>query len=201
MTETAVINKAGSFPVVQVPCPHFNQPVRLELPRTGVLHTTEGGWRGSFGVFRTHFAPHFVVGANEYGEVGISQLVPVGFMGAALRAHNNMVLVQIEMIGFSEETPWLPGETNKNPNPQTLDALASLMNVCREEWGIPLSHPWPDGDYGRAGHNPHRSSGKFGKVPGWFGHGDMPDPDVHWDPGNLKWSKVFERCQELEAIA
>jgi hypothetical protein len=53
-------------------------------------------------------------------------------MAASTRAHDNMVLVQIEMIGFSKETPWLPDSG-------TLDALASLMNVCESEWGIPLS--------------------------------------------------------------
>jgi hypothetical protein len=193
--KTARIDKAGGFPVIQIPCPHYTNPVRLEVPRTGVLHTTEGGWRGSFGVFRTHFAPHFMLGMNEQEKkVQIAQLVPVGLMAASTRAHDNMVLVQIEMIGFSKETPWLPDSG-------TLDALASLMNVCEAEWGIPLSHPWEDGDYGRAGDNPHRHAGKFGKVAGWYGHADMPPPDVHWDPGNLQWSKVFERCHQLAAVA
>jgi hypothetical protein len=83
-----------------------------------------------------------------------------------------------------------------------LDALASLMNVCWHEWGIPLVHPFPDGDFGLAGssrRNTHRRAGKFGKIAGWYGHGDMPDPDVHWDPGALEWSKVFLHCHELEA--
>lgn len=195
MTKTATIDRAGKFKVHQIPCPHYSQPVRLELPRTGVLHTTEGGWRGAFGVFRTHFAPHFVVGYNQDKEAEIAQLVPVGLMAATTRAHNNMALVQVEFVGYAEEKAWLPDDA-------TLDALASLMNVCWKEWGIPLSHPWPDGDFGLAGssrRNTHRNSGKFGHIPGWYGHGDMPDPDVHWDPGNLKWSKVFERCHELEA--
>ena len=51
------------------------------------------------------------------------------------------------------------------------------MVVCEKEWGIPLTHPWADGDYGRAGDNPHRHAGKFGKVAGWFAHGDMPPPE------------------------
>jgi hypothetical protein len=103
-----------------------------------------------------------------------------------------MALVQIEFVGFSEETPWLP-------EPQTLDALCSLMNVCNSEWGIPLSHPWDDSDWGRAGDNAHRHSGKFGRIPGWYGHQDMPPPDQHWDPGCLLWSEVFKRCAEIEA--
>jgi hypothetical protein len=106
-----------------------------------------------------------------------------------------MAIVQIEFAGYSEEQLWLP-------EPPTLDALCSLMNVCQREWGIPLEHPWPDGDFGLAGssiRNTHRRSGKFGHIAGWYGHGDLPDPDVHWDPGALEWSKVFARCGELEA--
>jgi hypothetical protein len=128
-------------------------------------------------------------------KVEIVQFVPINFIGAALKAgghHNADAIVQIEMVGFSDEKLWLPEQ-------DTLDALCSLFNVCEYEWGIPLSHPWPDGDYGMAGfHTKHRGSGKFGKVAGWFGHADVPDND-HWDPGNLRWSKVFARCHELQA--
>jgi hypothetical protein len=191
MTIRATIDKAGSFPVKWNPAPYHTPSARLDVPRTGVLHTTEGGWDGSEGVFKRHFSPHFMLGYHPATKkVEIEQLLPIGSMGMATKAHDNLAIVQIEMIGFSKEQPWLP-------DPQTLDALCSLMNVCKDEWGIPLSHPWPDGDYGRAGPNAHRSSGKLGKVAGWFGHGDMPSPDSHWDPGNLQWSKVFARCAEL----
>jgi hypothetical protein len=98
---------------------------------------------------------------------------------------------RIARLGFSQEKLWLP-------DAETIDALASLMLVCRDEWGIPLTHPWPDGDFGRAGINPHRSAGKFGKVAGWYGHGDCPSPDTHWDPGALEWSKVFARATALD---
>jgi hypothetical protein len=63
------------------------------------------------------------------------------------------------MIGFSKETPWLPDD-------ETVSALASLMAVCASEYGIPLDHPWPDGAFGKAGNNPHRSSGKYGTISG-----------------------------------
>lgn len=178
-------------------------PINTDFPPTGCLHSTEGGWRGSYGILHTHFSPHFMLGWNETdGKAEIGQYLPVGVMGYALRGHNQNVLVQVEMIGFAEETPWLPGETKKNPHPETLDALCSLWNVCWHEFGIPLTHPWPDGDFGLAGsskRNKHRRSGFFGKVAGWYGHGDMPDPDVHWDPGAFRYSKAFVRCHELEA--
>ncbi|MGO9008075.1 MAG: N-acetylmuramoyl-L-alanine amidase [Beijerinckiaceae bacterium] len=185
------ISQAGPHKVQQIDCPHFSTPANLHAPRAGVLHTTEGGFAGSMSVFNRHFAPHFIVGLNAGGKPEIAQLVPVGVIGAALVTHNNKALVQIEMVGFAKETPWLPDAA-------TLDALAALMLVCRSEWGIPLSHPWPDGDYGRAGHNPHRTSGKFGAVAGWFGHADVPDPDTHWDPGNLEWSKIFAHAEAIK---
>jgi hypothetical protein len=165
--------------------------VLLDAPRTGVLHTTEGGWVGSLAIFKQHFAPHFMLGFDaDAQKVRIAQLVQVGTIGAALKAHNNQAIVQIEMIGFSKEKPWLPDD-------DTVAALASLMAVCATEYGIPLNHPWPDGDFGKAGSNPHRSSGKYGKVAGWYGHGDCPSPDTHWDPGNLEWSVVLGKAKQM----
>jgi hypothetical protein len=74
------------------------------------------------------------------------------------------------------------------------------MAVCRVEYGIALTHPWADGDYGLYGNNPHRSAGKWGVVGGWYGHGDVPIPDNHWDPGALQWSKVFARAAAMTDI-
>lgn len=187
------LDKAGRFPVVQVPCPfQHSQLVDLDAPPAGILHTTEGGWTGSMVVFKQHYAPHFLIGINAAGRAEIAQLVPVGFIGLACRSHNNKARIEVEMVGNAKEMLWQPG-------PETMDALASLMLACRDEYGIPLSHPWPVGDYGRAGDNPHRHSGKYGAVAGWFGHADMPGPDTHWDPGNLNWPAVFARAAVLDA--
>jgi hypothetical protein len=142
-------------------------------------------------IFKRHFAPHFMLGFDADAQtVRIAQLVQVGTIGAALKAHNNKAIVQIEMIGFSKETPWLPDD-------ETVSALASLMAACASEYGIPLDHPWPDGDFGKAGKNPHRSSGKYGTIAGWYGHGDCPSPDTHWDPGNLEWSVVLDMARQM----
>lgn len=188
------LEAAGRFPVEHIPCPFFSQPVALDAPRTGVLHTTEGGWDGSMSVFKQHFAPHFMVGMDQaHGKVRIAQLVQVGTIGAALVAHNDHAIVQVEMIGFSKESPWLP-------DPDTFEALASLMAVCNREYGIPLTHPWADGDFGHAGDNPHRGIGRWGVIGGWYGHGDVPSPDTHWDPGALQWSMIFARAGSMTDI-
>lgn len=186
------LDQAGKFPIAHIGgIPHFNEGVHLEAPRTGVLHTTEGGWAGSLAIFKRHFAPHFMLGFDaDAQKVRIAQLVQVGTIGAALVTHNNQVIVQIEMIGFSKTTPWLPDD-------ETSAALASLMALCSSEYGIPIEHPWADGDFGKAGDNPHRSSGKFGRIPGWYGHGDCPSPDTHWDPGNLEWSQILNVAKQM----
>ncbi|UCI09190.1 N-acetylmuramoyl-L-alanine amidase [Mesorhizobium sp. B1-1-8] len=183
------LDQAGKFSIAHIPgIPHYNTAVSATSPRTGVLHTTEGGWLSSLTIFKQHYAPHFMLGYDAAAkEVRIAQLVQIGTIGAALKAHNSKALVQIEMIGFSKEAPWLPDD-------ETSEALASLMAVCNVEYQIPLSRPWKDGDFGKAGNNPHRSSGKFGVEPGWYGHGDCPNPDSHWDPGNLKWTTIFARA-------
>lgn len=172
------LDKVGKFSVEHVPCPHFSQAVNLSEARKGVIHTTEGGSvDGAMGVFKSHYAPQFLVGPGR-----ILQLVQVGTIGAALVTHNFDTLVQVEVVGFSKTSLWLP-------DPEVLEPLAALMALCQTEYSIPLFHPWPDGDYGANGS--HRTAGKWAKVPGWYGHGDAPVPDTHWDPGALEWTKVF----------
>jgi N-acetylmuramoyl-L-alanine amidase len=188
------LDKAGRFTVEHIGgIPHFSQPVDVDAPRAGVLHTTEGGWDGSLAVFKQHYAPHFMVGVDKSlgGRVRIAQLVQVGTIGAALVTHNWLALVQVEMIGYSQEKLWFPDD-------ETAEAVAALMAVCKAEYGIPLSRPWADGVYGMArASDPHRNHGEFGHVTGWFGHGDVPAPDSHWDPGALEWSKLFARAAAM----
>jgi hypothetical protein len=185
------LDRVGTFKVTRDEKPHFHASVRLDSPRSGVLHTTEGGWAGSEAVFKRHFAPHFMLGMLN-GEPTIEQYVPVGLIGAAMKAHNDLAIVQVECIGYAEEKSWQFQE-------QVQELIASLMMACEAEYGIPLSRPWPDGVYGRArASDPHRQEGKFGHIPGWYGHGDIPDND-HWDPGNLRWSELFSRARDLKA--
>lgn len=184
---------AGPYRVNQVPCPHFQMMVDLHAPRAVVLHTTEGGSiEGAESVFHHHFAPHFTLGKDAHGVVKIDQHVPIGFIGAALEAHNDLAIVQVEVVDFSKEQVWFFDDA-------TADALAHLMLVLESDYGVPLSRPWPTGDWGRAGYqNPHRSSKKFGAVAGYFDHGDIPN-NCHWDCGNLDWDKLFALCAKLKA--
>ena len=194
MSLNPYVKQAGPYLVNQVPCPHFQMMVNLRAPRAGVLHTTEGSTtEGAEGVFHHHFAPHFTVGPDHLGKVKIDQLVPIGFIGAALEAHNELALVQIEVVGFSKAIPWFFDASTAN-------ALANLLVVLERDYGIPLSHPWGDDDWAAAGPNAHRNSRKFGGVAGWFGHQDIPN-NSHWDPGHLQWSRLFALAKTLKTPA
>ena len=187
MTILPHLAKAGRFDVEQIGgIPHFNDPIRAGFPPTGIVHTTEGDdVEGALVVFRQHYAPHFLIGRDRAKTMHIVQLVQVGTIGAALVTHNWIPIVQVEVVGYSSEKPWLFDDA-------TAEVVAALMAACKAEYGIPLSRPWADGVYGMArASDPHRNHGEFGKIAGWFGHGDCPSPDSHWDPGALRWSKLF----------
>lgn len=199
MSVRPFLDQVGQFKVERILCPHSSKLVANTYAPSGILHTTEGWWDSAIAEFKHKFAPHFLLGLKDRKAktYGIAQLTPIGYAGSACRGHNDQAYVQIEMVGFSQEHLWLPDQ-------QTLDILASLFMVCEKEYGIPLFHPWKDGDFGLAGssvRNKHRKAGFLGKVAGWYGHGDMPDPDVHWDPGCLEWSKIFARAKELQAAS
>lgn len=179
------LNKVGPYDVEHVKCRQYAGAADMRAARCGVLHTTEGNGL-PLGEFRQHYAPHFLVSKDH-----VMQLIPIGTSGASMRAHNNQAFIQIELVGFSKERPWFP-------DIESARRLAAVMATCHLLFSIPLTRPWKDGDWGKAGSNPHRGAGIFGRVPGWYGHGDVPSPDVHWDPGNLSWSKLFDMAKTFE---
>ena len=185
------LDRVGRFNVEQIGgIPHFPAPFDRAAPPAGGLHTTEGSTiEGALSVFKQHYAPQFLVGHDHLGKMRVLQLVQVGTIGAALEHHNDLARVQVEVAGFSRQVPWRFDD-------ETCEAVAALMAACKSEYGIPLSHPWPDGDFGLAGPNKHRSSGRFGHIPGWFGHGDIPD-NSHWDPGALQWGRLFALAEKM----
>ena len=127
------LDRAGSFVVEHVPCDtHFHQLADLHAPPAGVGHTTEGPTlESALGIFKQHYAPQFLLGKDKSGKIRILQLVAVGMIGAALEQHNALALVQVEVVGFSQERLWRPDE-------ETAEAFASLMAACKAEYGIPL---------------------------------------------------------------
>lgn len=188
------LTQAERYPIERIQCPHPNEPIDMSKPPMGVLHTTEGGWDGSMSVFRKSSAPHFMVGRDRVGKVRLAQLVPLGKLACALENDpggietNRWVRAQVELVGYSKQTPW-------KPDPKVADALGALMRTLLEVCQIPLSRPFgdatPSGTWATES-NSHRRSGVFGSKPGWYGHIDLPE-NCHWDPGALQWSSLFAR--------
>jgi N-acetylmuramoyl-L-alanine amidase len=198
----AWLTRAGTVRVEKRPCPAPGERIDRSRPRTGVVHTTEGNWESALGEFEQHFAPHFLLGRDQTGTCRIAQLIPLGQMAASLLnpaggvETNRWAVAQIEVVGMSSTIPWLPADDVQH-------ALASLMLTLQHEAGIPLSRPfedampplpWATTSFSR------RHAGKWGEVPGWYGHVEVPEND-HWDPGALRWSELLGRSADLASPA
>lgn len=153
----------------------------------GVQHTTEGGFEGSLAKLRVVDSPHFLLGRDNTGRIRVVQLVDIGKTAGALEhphgtpQTNGYATVQVELVGFSHKTLWLP-------DPGVTDTLAHLYAVCNAEYGIALKHT----------PNPKRNRLIYADGTGWFGHADVPDqPSGHWDPGMLNYTTLFARAQTM----
>jgi hypothetical protein len=181
--QTGWLAQAGPYKIEHVPCPDYAGDVDTSAPAKGVLHTTEGGWDGSLGVFRQHYAPHFMVGPGR-----IAQLLPLGRAAAALEhpagsiPTNGVVRAQIEIVGHSSHLRWVP-------DAKTLDALAWLMYELQEAAGIPLQH-----------FAPARNPRAFAAGTGWTDHANVP-ANSHWDVGAMDWSVVLAKAKSHGARA
>jgi hypothetical protein len=187
----------GGRKIEHLPCPNPNVAIDMSKPPAGVLHTIEGGIDAGLAVFQHHFAPHFALDGQR-----IVQLVPLGMLACALENRpggvetNSVVRAQIEVAGKSQESPWVPD----GPEFESLaDLLATLSKVADIPLERPFSDklpppPWATTSFAR------RTSGKFGTTPGWFGHIEVPENE-HWDPGQLEWSKLITRAEQIVAEA
>ncbi len=181
----------GGRTIEHIPCPNPGGVVDETAPATGVIHTVEGSLDSGLGVFRQHFAPHFVLDGER-----IIQLVPLGTMAAALENRpggvetNSITRAQIEVAGHSSEDPWECDES-------TGEALADLMATLADAAEIPLERPFEDKMPAKPWATTNfvrRSAGKWGHVAGWYGHVEVPENE-HWDPGAFEWSKTIVRAK------
>jgi hypothetical protein len=183
----------GGRTIEHIPCPNPGGLVDEHSPPAGVVHTVEGSLESGLGVFRIHFAPHFILDGQR-----VIQLVPLGTMAAALENRpagvetNSITRAQIEVAGHSKEEPWLCDEA-------TTETLADLLATLSHFAEIPLERPFPDAmpakpwatiDFAR------RKAGKWGHEAGWYGHVEVPENE-HWDPGALEWSTIISKARAM----
>lgn len=176
---------AGRFRVERVRVPQTGLAVDLRRPPAGVGHTTECSFECALRVFRRRNAPTFLVGRDRVGRVRIVQLVPLGEAAGSLVnlpggvETNRWARAQIELVARSHASRW-------TADPEVMTAFASLLVALRDDAGIPLSRPFADG-YSRRADAVRRASGEWGRVAGWFNHGEIPEND-HWDMGAFRWT-------------
>lgn len=165
----------------------------------GVLHTTEGSSiKGAVAAFqKASSPPHFCVGENR-----IVQLRPVGVQAAALHdPANQKAFVQIEIVGFSKQTLWMPDAASINP-------LIALVAYAAQNFGITLRVPfgWADdcsdlkGQIWASNNSRRKTAEKtWGTEFGWFHHMEVPQqgPSWHWDCGAMQRSVILQKAQEL----
>lgn len=175
------LNSAAGIPVERVRVPCLSAGVSEGLPPKGVAHTTEGSWAGAMSVFRRHYAPHFMVG-RDGSRVRIVQFCPLGTSAAALANRaggvetNRWARAQIEIVGYSQRTRWLP-------DPGVLKAYAALLYELRSAAGIPLRYV----------PNPTRNATVWRNSAGWFAHAGVPE-NSHWDVGQLDWPAALAKA-------
>lgn len=167
-----------------------------------VLHTTEGSTlAGALSTFAAspNNSSHFVVGQGR-----IVQLRPLNAQGGALRAnspHNpNDGAIQIENVGFSKETLWIPDDGVLKP-------LAGLLAYLSVNLNVPLSVPndWPDdcSDIKTilSSNNTRRKAAEktYPAPQGVWMHLEIPwqQSSWHWDMGKVQRSVILQQAKEL----
>lgn len=184
------LRHAGRFKVEHVPFDDSGPllPAALQV-RRGVQHTTEGSTiEGALSAYKAHNdAPTFTLGHDAKGRVRILQHVQLGHAARALENHpggvetNRVVVAQIELVGVSQVKKWLPA-------PAVDDALASLYAALHAAAAIPFVHVA----------NPGRSTLRWRRKPGWYGHADVPE-NSHVDPRGLDYAALFSLAAEITA--
>ena len=194
---TGRINKIGPFDVerAEIPRPNNRPYFNNSHTRIGVLHTTEGGTVKS--AFRTlsekHSAPHFITGENR-----ILQCRPVTKQAAALLSTNQYnpntdAALQIEMVGFSKQTLWLPPASSLDPT------VAVMRWATGDPLNIPLKRPvdaWLDDctdvklPWAVSSNARRQAKDIWPKVTGWYMHMEVP-VNNHWDCGALRLREML----------
>lgn len=164
--------------------------LKLELgTRRVIWHTTEGSSvDGAVATLRGNFsAPHFVVGPSR-----LVQMRPLWAEAATVRGDNSIAW-QVEVVGFSQTKPWLPG-------PDTRKVIVELLGFFERRLSVPLKRPdgWLDdcsditGTWATEG-NSRRLSRRAPNFAGHVMHLEWPG-NTHWDQGAITWARLFEEA-------
>lgn len=175
-----------------VPVKRFPQPSYNALAQTKpnlVLHTTE-----TAGYVESLQYPS----QWQVGEGFIGQHRPVWAKGEALRGDttNDPYAMQIEIVGFSQLSVWLPGPPSLRP---LVELMAWLHRTGRVRTALRRPTSWPV----RLDRGPQAVTSYYRRLEklwpttaGVYGHVEIPD-NTHWDPGSLDYPKLFRMVEEV----
>jgi hypothetical protein len=191
------IDRIGPFEVerAEIPRPGNRPYFNNSHTRIGVLHTTEGSTVKS--AFHTlsekHSAPHFIAGENR-----ILQCRPITKQAAALLSTqqynpNTDAALQIEMVGFSKQSLWMPPQSSLDP------VVAIMRWAVGDPLNVPLKRPvdaWLDDctdvklPWAVSSNARRQAQNIWPKVTGWYMHMEVP-VNNHWDCGALRIREVL----------
>lgn len=173
-----------AWPIRQHVQPSARGPMGTEHPDL-CLHTTE---TDSY-VTTLEFPSQW-----QTGEGVIGQHIRVGLAGDAVNEHD-ATLEQIEMVGRSKLTKWLPREDTLGP---TVALVAWLHSTGRIRTGLKRPNAaWPlvlDKLPAAVTSYYRRTDGTW-QAPGVYGHVEIPAND-HYDPGSFDYPTFFARVEK-----
>ena len=201
-TASGWVDQIGDFEVERAEIkrpqnrPYFNNSHTM----IGVMHTTESGTvQSAFNALSSsHSAPHFIAGEGR-----ILQCRPINVQGAALRSTNQYnpntdAACQIEMVGFSQQTLWLPPDGSLRP------VVAIMRWAAGDPLNIPLRRPldaWLDEcsdcalPWAVTTNKRRKTQDVWPREKGWYMHMEVP-VNHHWDCGALRMRDMLRMAAE-----
>lgn len=196
------IDRIGEFDVerAEIPRPGNKPYFNNSHTRIGVLHTTESDTvKSAFNTLKAkHSAPHFIAGENR-----ILQNRPITKQGAALLSTNQYnpntdAALQIEMVGSSKQTLWMPPQSSLAP------VIAIMRWAVGDPLNVPLRRPvdeWLDDctdvalPWAVSSNARRKAQNIWPKVTGWYMHMEVP-VNNHWDCGALRLREMLEMAKQ-----
>lgn len=171
----------------------------INVPKRGVLHTTEGGTlAGALSTYKTtgaypHFTYDFVDNVwEQHAPISVAVTTLANVPGGV--ETNRHGAIQIEIVGTCDPSkkgrmPYVPEMPDK-----ALAGLAAGMIWIEKQTGIkpqaPTFKAYPS-SYG-AGNGVRFSYDGWANFNGWCGHEHVPE-NLHGDPGNINIKALLNR--------
>lgn len=113
---------------------------------------------------------------------------------SAMDESDNDPIYQVELVGFSKDSRYLPDWALRNIAEDVIKPLADTVGIPP----VMIRHGFKDGldgiyPYLASPQSPIRISyAELRAFSGWLGHQHLPAPDDHWDPGAINMARLIE---------